>query len=117
MERLYHIRIPELFKKWRDIEEEVGTEILSSTFQNELYVPSSELNRQFEVAWGIITKDLTETYSDKYLQKVKDLFIASGEQIKEFNKKPIDPEEVRALEASYGIPPEEGLDLSQYILQ
>lgn len=92
---LYRMKSDEkLFREWKELETEFGVRLLSSTVQNDMFMPSEQLNEDFNYLHQRYL-ELQQKFNESYLTKLTSLRDRTVEYIKQLNQTPITLEEFK----------------------
>jgi hypothetical protein len=92
---LYRIKTSkELFDAWKELEQDFGVKLLSSTLQNDMYLTHEVLNEEFAELHRKLL-ELQEKFTPTYIKRLTDLRDRTANYIKESNKTPITKEEFK----------------------
>lgn len=92
----------DLFNRWRALEAQFGVRLLAGLLQNDMFIPTEELNKEFEELHDILT-ELHETYTPSALQPIVDLRNETQQYIIRINSQKRDPEHLHS-QLNYGCP-------------
>ena len=92
----------DLFTRWRALEAQFGVHLLAGLLQNDMFIPTEELNKEFEQLHETFTQ-LHQTYVPSALQPIADLRDETQQYIIRINTKEIDPVDLHGR-LNYGCP-------------
>lgn len=80
----------DLFNRWRELESKYGVHLLAGLLQNDCFIPTEELNKEFEQLHETFIK-LHETFTPSALKPLADLRDETHQYIIHINTKEYDP--------------------------
>lgn len=90
---IYRIKTnKDLFCKWKELEQETNSRLLSGLVQNGMFLPTVQLNESFDEFHQAYLK-LQEKYTPQYLQKLTQLRDETVQYIKQLNNIPLTQDE------------------------
>lgn len=91
-----------LFTRWRALEAQFGVHLLAGLLQNDMFIPTEELNKEFEKLHETFIQ-LHETYTPSALQPIADLRDETQQYIIKINSQKRDPVQLHS-QLNYGCP-------------